>query len=97
MSNPIGRLVEHVPPVARRRILLGCLIGAVLVYELDSVAENDQVPGDSISETNRWCKDQLARFIGEPAATVAWFATWGTAAAWYAAHIAKKTLPVNDN
>lgn len=97
MSNPVGRLVDHVPPVARRRILLGCLAAAILVYELDAVAEDDQVPGDSISETNRWIKDQVARVTGEPMAAVLWFTSCGGAAAWYATHIAKKTLAVNDN
>jgi hypothetical protein len=97
MSSPIGRLVAKVNPTARRRILLGTLIASILVYELDAVAADDSVRGDSISETNRWLYGHIANVIGPTAASVAWNAAVGAVATWYAGHILKPTLPDPTN
>jgi hypothetical protein len=93
MSSPFGRAAARVSPTARRRILLGTLVASIVVYELDAVADDDSVRGDSISETNRWLYGHIADLIGQPAATVLWHAAVGAVATWYAGHILKPTLP----
>lgn len=93
MSSPFGRLAARVSPAARRRILLGTLVASIVVYELDAVADDDSVRGDSISETNRWLYGHIADHIGQGPASVLWNAAVGLLADWYAAHILKPTLP----
>lgn len=97
MSSPIGRLVAKVTPTARRRILLGTLVASIVVYELDAVADDDSVRGDSISETNRWLYGHIADAIGPTTASVAWNAAVGAVAVWYGGHVLKPTLPDPTN
>lgn len=97
MSSPIGRLVAKTHPTTRRRIMLATILALALEYELDAVADDDNVRGDSISETNRWLYGHIADLIGQPAATVAWHAAVGAVATWYAGHILKPTLPDTTN
>jgi len=93
MSSPFGRMAARVSPTTRRRILLGTLVASIVVYELDAVADDDSVRGDSISETNRWLYGLVERLVGEAAAQLLWNCGVGGAANWYAGHILKPTLP----
>lgn len=93
MSSPFGRAAARVSPTTRRRILLGTLVASIVVYELDAVADDDSVRGDSISETNRWLYGLVADRIGPRLASVAWNGAVGLLADWYAGHILKPTLP----
>lgn len=93
MTSPFGRLAARVSPTARRRVLLGTLVASIVVYELDAVADDDSVKGDSISETNRWGYVHIADLIGQVPASILWNAAVGALATWYAGHIVKPTLP----
>lgn len=92
MSSLPSRLAAKLKPITWRRITWGCVVLLILSMEFEAVADDDVIPGDSISETTR----ALLR-TDTPVGRTIWYALWGTAAAWFASHIARSTLPSDGN
>lgn len=90
----------NINPVPRYQYWIGkavplAIAAAGLAWEI--YALQDTTPGDTWSQNIRDLKGLLAKHIGDEAATVVWYAGFGTFSAWFASHIEKKTIPVPNN